>query len=477
MPLPLAPGEYRSYGFEFVHQELALIETLSVLENLRIADIASSSRQGWHIPWRKMRGQATDLFERYGLTLDPSAKVGDLDPVEKALVAILRAIEAVRSRAVTADSHHSGLLVLDEPTVFLPRTGVDELFTFIREVSATGVSVLFVSHHLDEVLEVTDRLTVLRDGTRVGTVTTADVNEDHLVEMIVGRGVEVHRAAGRLAARAEADTLATVSDLTGDYLDGVCFQLDKGEVVGLTGLAGSGFEEAPYLLFGARKAQRGTLVLGDQEERISDLVPTRAVELGLALVPADRQRDASLPTLSITDNVTMLVLEQLNYAGRLRRRRMDTLARDLMERFDIRPPDARPMLASLSGGNQQKVILAKWFVTGPQLLLLHEPTQGVDVGARGQIFGLIENAAADGMAVLCASDDYEQLESICTRVLVIGRGRVVDELHGNDITRDRIAESCYHSVALDQEIDFAAGAELETDVDNSSTGDEGESRY
>jgi ribose transport system ATP-binding protein len=462
VPLPLAPGGYRAFGFEFVHQDLGLVESLSVVENLFVGEIATSDRR-WHISWRALRLQARELFERYGLDLDPAAKIADLAPVEKALVAILRAIEAVRRRAELASDDHTGLLVLDEPTVFLPRTGVEELFTFVREITTTGVSVLFVSHHLDEVREVTDRVTVLRDGERVGTVDTARVSEPELVKMIIGRDLGA-QAAGRHRQRSGGE-LAQVRDLTGDYLDGVSLDLREGEVLGLTGLVGSGFEEAPYLLFGAHRAQRGTLALDGRTHVIAELTPERAMDLGMALVPADRQRDASLPTLSIADNVTMLMLAKLTSGGRLHRRQMEAEARSLMDRFDIRPPDPRPVLSSLSGGNQQKVVLAKWFVTGPRVLLLHEPTQGVDVGAREQIFGLVAEAAARGMAVICASADYEQLEAICSRVLVIGRGRVVSDLEGAEITRDRIAEQCYQSVPLDQDIDFAAGAELVSDRD------------
>jgi ribose transport system ATP-binding protein len=453
VPLPLPPGGYRAFGFEFVHQDLGLVESLSIVENLRIGEIASSETR-WRIPWRSLRVEARELFDRYGLDLDPRARVADLEPVEKALVAIMRAIEAVRKRT----DGKAGLLVLDEPTVFLPRTGVEQLFTFIRDITATGVSVLFVSHHLDEVREVTDQVTVLRDGNRVGTVATAELDEPTLVKMIIGRELGADTVARHMPARRRG--LIQVNDLVGDYVDGLSLELQEGEVLGLTGLVGSGFEEAPYLLFGARQARGGTLEAGGVVHELTAHTPQRAMELGMALVPADRQRDAGLLNLPITDNITMLTMGQFASKRGLHRRAMDAGALELMHRFDIRPPDPRPVLSSLSGGNQQKVILAKWFATSPRILLLHEPTQGVDVGAREQIFRLIAEAAGRGMAVICASADYEQLEAICSHVLVIGRGRVVGELRGMEINKDNIAEQCYKSTPLGQDVDFAAGAEL-----------------
>jgi ribose transport system ATP-binding protein len=213
--------------------------------------------------------------------------------------------------------------------------------------------------------------------------------------------------------------------------------------LGLTGLPGSGFEEIPYYVFGARPAAAGQLEVAGKLYDLHGMSPSRALEAGVALIPADRQRDGSIGSLSLGDNVTVRVLH--NYRSRvgLNRGRMRSEARKLLEQFDVRPPDPRVQYQSLSGGNQQKAMLAKWLQTKPSLLLLHEPTQGVDVGARQQIYQLTRKAAADGTAVVWVSSDYEQLAAVCDRVVVFGRGRVASELTGDQVTKERIAEQCY----------------------------------
>jgi ribose transport system ATP-binding protein len=439
--LPLATGQFRELGLSFVHQHLGLVESLSVLENLRVADIASS-RSRFGISWRSERARARETFERYGLRLDPRAIVGELKPVERALLAIVRAIEENRS---VGRGH--GVLVLDEPTVFLPREGIERLFALIRDAAAAGASILFVSHDLDEVRDITDRVTVLRDGALVGTVVTAETSETRFVEMIIGR---------QLAAMAEFEhhdlsqkrVGASVSGLTGATVHDVSLDLHEGEVVGVTGLIGSGFDEIPYLLYGARPARSGRLVVGGEALELSQLRPPEAIAAGLVLIPADRPNDGCVPSLPVSENLALAVLDRYfnGIALDVRRTRRATAA--LMGEFDVRPNDPSLPYGALSGGNQQKALLAKWLQTEPRLLLLDEPTQGVDVGARQQIYELIRRAAEDrGMYVVCASSDHEQLATICDRVIVFGRGRVWRELVGAELTKDRIVEQCYAAMA------------------------------
>jgi ribose transport system ATP-binding protein len=438
VPLPLEPGMFRSLGLSFVHQDLGLIPALSVLENLRIGEIAASRRP--YISWSRERRRAREMFTRFGgLELDLNMKVGHLLPVEQALLAIVRALAEVESGS---DHGMRGkLLVLDEATVFLPRAGTDRLFTLLREIAASGASVLFVSHDLEEVQEITDRVSVLRDGRMVGTVATSAASASELVEMIIGRRL-VKYVADRRDRR--QDSVATkMTGVTGKLVRDVAFELHRGEVLGLTGLAGSGFEEVPYLLFGAQRADGGEVRLGATEWPLNAMTPGKALELGVALVPANRQRDGAIPSLSVADNVMLQVMGQ--YAPRvfLERKRMLRDAAVLCREFDVRPSDPSLPYASLSGGNQQKALLAKWLQTDPTLLVLHEPTQGVDVGARQQIFQVIREACRDDRAVLCASCDYDQLAGICDRVLVFGRGRIVSELVGDALSKERIIEQAY----------------------------------
>jgi ribose transport system ATP-binding protein len=443
VPLPLATGQFRELGMSFVHQDLGLVESLSVLENLRVDGIARS-RSRFRISWRRERARARETFARYGVRLDPAVLVSSLKPVERALLAIVRAIEEIRR----GDRGH-GLLVLDEPTVFLPREGVERLFSLVRDVAAAGTSVLFVSHDLDEVREITNRVTVLRDGANAGTVTTAETSEQRFVELIIGRQLAAlpdleHEDLSKkqVSVRVEGLAGASVAD--------VGFEMHEGEVVGLTGLIGSGFEEVPHLLFGARRARSGTLSIDGASVDVTRLTPAAAVRAGLALIPADRKTDGSVATLSVEANVALSVIDRYHNGLFLDRRRMRRDAAALLREFDVRPADPSMPYGALSGGNQQKALLAKWFQVDPKLLLLDEPTQGVDVGARQQIYELIRTAAQErGMHVVCASSDYEQLAALCDRVIVFGRGRVWRELVGADVTKERIIEQCYAAMAAE----------------------------
>jgi ribose transport system ATP-binding protein len=435
--LPLRPGQFRSLGMSFVHQDLGLVPSLSVLENLLVGDLAS--QRSWRLSWAQERRRAQETFESFGLTFDPRAKVSDLRPTDRALLAIVRAVGEIRANTADDGSEY-GLLVLDEPTVFLPASDRDELFSIVREIAATRASILFVSHDLDEILEITDRVTVLRDGKLRGTIDTAQASVELLVEMIIGRRLQ---ALSVERERTPAGRATSIIGLTGRFARDVSFTVPEGQIVGLTGLPGSGFEEIPYYVFGARPAAAGQLEVAGKLYDLHGMSPSRALEAGVALIPADRQRDGSIGSLSLGDNVTVGVLH--NYRSRvgLNRGRMRSEARKLLEQFDVRPPDPRVQYQSLSGGNQQKAMLAKWLQTKPSLLLLHEPTQGVDVGARQQIYQLTRKAAADGTAVVWVSTDYEQLAAVCDRVVVFGRGRVASELTGDQVTKERIAEQCY----------------------------------
>jgi ribose transport system ATP-binding protein len=440
--LPLSPGQFRELGLAFVHQDLGLITELTALENLRMVDFAASRTGGSmrHINWGRERARACEAFERYGVQIRPDAQVNTLSDTDRARLAIVRALEQIRHVEGT------GLLILDEPTVFLPKEGTEDLFRLVREVVAEHASVLFVSHDLDEVREVTDRVTVLRDGRVHGTVVTADASEAELVEMIIGRRLEQldfahhHDHTGR-----EID--ASVMEMSGGNLAGVSFDVHKGEILGIAGLMGSGFEDVPYLLFGANPARGGKLAIDGAVYDLAAMTPARALAADMALLPGDRQGSGSVGTMSVGENVMLQVLERYGPLC-LKRRRMRDDAGRLLDDFDVRPSDPQRAYHSLSGGNQQKALLAKWLQTKPRLILLHEPTQGVDIGARQQIFGMLREAADEGMAVICASSDNEQLAQICDRVLVVARGKIVRELRGADITKERIAEQVYNSVTL-----------------------------
>ena len=445
--LPLAADSPRRLGLEFVHQDLGLIESLSVVENLNAADMA---KRRWRISWSEERRKAREVFDRYGIDLDPAAAVADVRPVQRAQLAIARAMEGMRaSRERDGETRTSGLLVLDEPTVFLPREEVDQLFALMRGVAASGASVLFVSHDIDEVLRVTDRATVLRDGRLVDTVVTSETSHGDLIEQIIGRRLAAHVPPALLGDTTQgAPVLARVRGLSSDPLVDVDLDVHAGEVLGVTGLLGAGFEHLPYLLCGAVAPDTGQLVLDGTEHDLRKLTSWRATPAGIVLIPADRKNDGAVQDLSVTDNVTMPVLDRFGRKTRLDRRAMTATTAALLDQYDVRPRDPSLPISALSGGNQQKALIAKWLQTEPRLLLLHEPTQGVDIGARGQIWDVVRASADAGRSVVCASADHEQLAALCDRVLVFARGRVIAELSGADVTKDRITERCLSSVTL-----------------------------
>ena len=428
---PMRPGEAARLGLAFVHQDLGLVETASVLENVRVRRYDLGL--GWRIRWGRERKYVQRILEEFGLDIDPEAQVSTLRQADKAQIAIVRAFDQL--------SHaKQGLLVLDEPTPYLPRDGVERVFQTVRDVAARGFGVLFVSHRLEEVFEITQRVTTLRDARVVDCVPTSSLTEETLIERILGFSLEhlypePHEAQG--------ERTLSVKNVSGAGVEDVSFDLHRGEILGVTGLLGMGWDRLPYLLFGAEKATGGVLELGRRTIKLESLEPQKAIQQGIAFLPANRLGDGSLQTASVKENVTLAKLDEFFKGGFLRLGREHDTVRRILAEYDVRPPDPDRTFSTLSGGNQQKVLLAKWFETGPQVLLLHEPTQGVDVGARAQIFRRIRDAAAAGAAVLLATSEYEDLPFLCDRVLVFRGGRVVAELHGASLTTERIVEQSF----------------------------------
>ncbi len=436
-PLPMPPGMALRRGIAFVHQHLGLIPSLSVVENFLIGTLATSRRLA--IAWSRERARAAAVFARFGLDIDPAARVANLPQAERALLAIVRAFEDIAPAAAQG----GGVLVLDEPTPFLPSAGVAQLFALVRAVARAGTAVIFVSHDIDEVREITDRATVLRDGRLAGTLVSREASADAFVELIIGRSVGLYHATARDAAA--RPVAVSVRGASGAILRDVDLDIHEGETVGLTGLIGSGFDELPYLLHGARPASSGSLVVDGTERRLQTMSPRAAMAARLALLPSDRLGTAGVGSLSLADNISLPVLAEfrrwfgLDWAGI--GQRAETLGR----RYEVRPNLPGAKLSSLSGGNAQKVLMAKWLQTEPRLLMLDEPTQGVDVGARQTLFAALGDAAARGTAILVASTDAEQLAQLCDRVLVFGRGRVAQTLTGNAVAKDSIAAACLRS--------------------------------
>ena len=435
VPLPVPPGAVQRLALSFVHQDLGLIPALSIVENMRVNRYQPGFAR--RISWPAERARVRQALERFSLDLDIDRHVSTLSPVERALVAIARALS-------DASGHEGGVIVLDEPTSYLPANEVRVLFEAMRRVAQAGTAVIFVSHRLEEVMAVTDRVTVLRDGEVVGTVRTARASEEQLIQMILGRAIEqlypeVHPHPGEVVMSARG--------LAGEVVHGLDFDVHEGEIVGLAGLVGMGQNEVPYLLFGASRAAHGDVALPGRSMPAAAMSPQDAAAAGLALVPGDRLGASGVGHLSVQDNVGLPVLRTFFAHGALSARRERDHVAGLLVSYDVRPPAPERLLETLSGGNQQKALLAKWLQLAPKVLLLDEPCQGVDIGARKEIFARMRAAADAGTSIVMASSEFEDLAHVCDRVFVFRHGRVASELAGDALTEDRLVEQCYSSSA------------------------------
>lgn len=433
--LPLGPRGLSDSGIAFVHQDLGLVPSLTVLEHMALD--SNGTKPGLRrISWKKERSRVEELLTRFDLDLDADAKIDTLSPVQKAMVAIVRAV----GHPGLTDGKAGSLLVLDEPTVFLPRDEINVLFSLLRKLKSQGDSVLLVSHDLDEVLEITDRVTVFRDGSLVGTRNTSDCTRQDVVEMILGsRDVQGKRQVAKV--RTDIEPRLAARNVDGERVRNLSIDLRAGEVVGVTGLAGSGFEELPELLFGARPWRAGTLTVNGKD--VKSPTPKEMMSHQVVLVPSDRKADGGAQELTVLENLSLPFFSNFARGWSIRWNVLRERAEGISQKFNVTPKNVDLELGKLSGGNQQKAMLGKWLQTKPTVMLLNEPTQGVDVGARREIFKLLREAVTDDMAILCATSDYEQLVELADRVLILAEGEVREELHGSEITKESMAEAIY----------------------------------
>jgi ribose transport system ATP-binding protein len=408
-----------------VHQDLGLVPTLSTVENLGLGRGFARGFAG-RLLWRREVRRSQELLLRFGLAPDVRRPVGQLSAAERAAVAIVRALQ-------DWDADTPGLLILDEPTASLNRGEVDALFREVRRVAELGVGVLFVSHALDEVLELADRITVLRDGNVVASgVESNSLDAAALVELIVGRKATDLYPSTRPDVGRE---LLEAEMIFGITLRGLTFKLYAGEILGFAGLVGSGREEVAGSLFGATPRFAGKVLLKKTKVFAT---PRDSIRAGLAYVPADRKSVGLDPQERLVEHVPLPRLGPAQGRLRLRHRRLRRDVAQWVERLDVQPPILGRRMEKFSGGNQQKAVLARWLRTEPKVLLLDEPTQGVDVGAKASIYAQITEAASRGLGVVIASSDAEELVHLCHRVLIMRSGAVAAELVGPSLTEERL---------------------------------------
>ena len=426
-PLELGDGRAAAHaGIRFVHQDLGLVESISTVENLALG-FGYQTGFGGHISWRAETKRAQELLSDLGFAdFDVRLPVGALSPAQRTAVAIARALQGWEEGV--------DLLVLDEPTSSLPAEDVDRLFDAIRRLHDRGISVLYVTHLMDEVFEIADRVTVLRDGKHVATVPITELDHESLVELIVGHRVEA--GAASLDARPDAEAVLVLERLAGHRLGGLTLQVAPGEVVGVAGITGSGREDVVALTTGQIPREGGRVVVNGKPVRNFD--PRSAIRSGASFVPADRVSQGTIPLMTVRENLTLAELGSLWRAGHLSRRAETAECDKWIDKLAIKTPSAETAIAALSGGNQQKVLFGKGLRLEPSVLVLDEPTRGIDVGAKEEIHRLIDQLASQGDAVLIASTDTEELVRLCHRVVVLAGGKVTSEIVGTDITDERI---------------------------------------
>jgi ribose transport system ATP-binding protein len=407
----------------FVHQDLGLVDELSIGEN--VALVAGYPRQNGLIDWRGVWTRARDIYHAMDVEApDARFRVGTLDAAGKAVLGIVRAL-----------AHKTSILVLDEPTASLPEPDAQHLFTVLRKLRAAGTGVIYVSHRLNELFGLVDRVTVLRDGRRVRTADIAEVTPESLVADMLGRAVDFSHPTGE---RQRGTPILEVNGLCTGAQGPLSFEVDSGEIVALVGLRGAGQDTVGRAIFGAVRTRAGEVRLKGRQLPASDGIADR-IAAGVALLPGDRVRESAFAGMSLRENlfpypgITDGGIWSPYSPSEERARTQSHL-----QRFDVRPSNGEAMIDWLSGGNQQKVFVARWLESKAPLLILEEPTAGVDIGAKLAIHGMVRDAAKAGAAVLVVSSDFEEVAALCDRALVLGRGRIIGELSGTALTMDSL---------------------------------------
>ncbi|NOZ28645.1 MAG: sugar ABC transporter ATP-binding protein [Chloroflexi bacterium] len=416
------PADAQALGISIIHQELALISALNVGQNIFLGREPAGALPGT-VNWRRLYQEAARELHQLGLRLDPTTPLTALSIAEQQMVEIAKAL------SLKAD-----LLVMDEPTSALTERETETLFRVMRSLREQGVSIIFITHRLEEVFEVADRVTVLRDGRWVATKPIQEVRPDDVVRMMVGRQLgemypKVDTTVGDVVLRVEGLSQAGV-------LHDITFELRRGEIVGVAGLVGAGRTELARALFGIDPIDRGRIWIDGQPVTIDS--PQTAIRLGMGLVPEDRKAQGLFLDMAVRFNITISQLPQLSHMGVLDFGHMDEIAQTYVERLDIRTPGLMQRVRNLSGGNQQKVVIARWLTLEPKILILDEPTRGIDVGAKAEIHALMGQLAQEGVGLLMISSELPEILGVSDRILVMHEGRITAELPRAEATQDAI---------------------------------------
>ena len=417
-------AESQAAGISVIHQELNMMGHLTVAQNMFIG---REFKQGIFINDKKMEEEAQKLFDKMGVKINPATKLGDLTVGKQQMVEIAKAV-----------SRECKLLVLDEPTAALTLPEVEELFKIMNDLRDKGIGMIYISHRMDEINRISDRVTVMRDGEYVGTVNTAEVTKDDIVKMMVGRVIMGDQKAASAVAP-DAPVILEVNHLNaGKEVKDVSFQLRKGEILGFAGLMGAGRTEVARALYGADVRQTGEIIINGQ--KVSIKTPEQAVKCGICYLSEDRKRFGLMLDKSVTENTTIASVDDFIKAGLINDGAMRSSSSEFNTKLRTKTPSMEQLLKNLSGGNQQKVIIARWLMKNADIFIFDEPTRGIDVGAKSEIYSLMEELVNQGKSIIMISSELPEVLRMSDRILVMCEGRKTGELDISEATQENIMQ-------------------------------------
>ncbi len=412
------PTQAYQLGISIVHQELVQIPYMSIAENIYIGRYPKKMGQ---IDFAQLRKNTLDLMDRLDVHFDPDSKISRYSVAHRQLIEILKAL-----------SYNSSVIIFDEPTAALTTDECEILYRIVRDLKKQGISIIFISHRMADIFEIGDRVHVLRDGKTSGGGMVSELSEKEIVRMMVGRTLDQQFGEKN---NTPGEVVLEVRNLTNERLHGISFSLRKGEVLGLGGLIGAGRTEILRAIFGIDDYQ-GQILLNGADIRCKD--PADAIQKGFSMVPEDRKDYGVILGHSILQNIELGILKRLSHLGIMNRRKEQKTAQSFLDQLRIRAPGTRTLVGSLSGGNQQKVVVARCLASDPQILLLDEPTRGVDVGAKAEIYKIIDDLACSGVAILMVSSELPELIAVSDRIAVMHEGNLTGILEASEATEESV---------------------------------------
>jgi len=419
-----SPAEAMASGIRVIYQELNTLDNLTVAENIFVGEQITTTPFKI-INWKEINSKAKELLQHLGANLDPNIIMEDLTISDKQVVEITKAI-----------SKKATILVMDEPTAALSEGETQSLFKLIRRLKESGVSVIYISHRLKEIFEITDRVTVLRDGKKIATVDTLRTDNDELITMMVGRNIKDMYPKRELPI---GEVIMEVNNLVAEGVKDVSFNLKKGEILGIFGLLGSGRTHLVRTLFGVNSVKKGEIKVNGKKITIRH--PKQAKDNNIGLVPLDRKADGLALFLGVKENITLANIEDLGNGFLIKKQVEREKARNWISNLNIKTPGIDTVVSSVSGGNQQKVVLARWLESGSKIIILNEPTRGIDVGTKIEIYRIMRDLCEDGSSIIMVSSELPEVLSIADRILVMSKGRITSEFSRKEANEEELLQS------------------------------------